>query len=343
MCPDLVQHSDTGSNVPYPYIINIMKIFLLSCVVVWALGTDTRVWAQGREPAVEERIVILANGSSAPSICNWLLDDPDTVGRLQLEVCYDLSHVPDPVSGIVCRNRTVLQIGDSASCYYVQRRHLQDRVATGLQRLMRDRQFLQVPGNSLQYEKTEEERQMEATAGTCDVLNSEIWYDPVSARFTERIHDYSEDNRAWEYVENVPGIDWQLLDRVDTLCSHVCFAASAKFRGREWTVWYAPDIPLSAGPWKLCGLPGLILKAEDSEGHYRWLCVEIRRNNDPLIYYRVPTRRVTRERVIRYLRNVHENPDATLGRDGRVVFWSREDRRPLDESWTVPYNPLERE
>ena len=35
--------------------------------------------------------------------------------------------------------------------------------------------------------------------------------------------------------------------------------ATTHFRGREWKVWFSEEIPLSLGPWKLGGLPGLIL------------------------------------------------------------------------------------
>src|SRR3712207_8163725 len=54
------------------------------------------------------------------------------------------------------------------------------------------------------------------------------------------------------------------------------------FRGRTWRVWFALDIPFPDGPWKLCGLPGLILKAEDSKGHFSFDCVGIDRKSTRL-------------------------------------------------------------
>lgn len=41
--------------------------------------------------------------------------------------------------------------------------------------------------------------------------------------------------------------------------------ATANYLGREWTVYFSPEIPISQGPWRLWGLPGLIVKAYDSE------------------------------------------------------------------------------
>lgn len=63
--------------------------------------------------------------------------------------------------------------------------------------------------------------------------------------------------------------DWELLDGSEIIAGMECRKARANFRGREWIVWYAQDIPYSAGPWKLGGLPGLILKAESADGEYK--------------------------------------------------------------------------
>ncbi|MBO4598165.1 MAG: GLPGLI family protein [Bacteroidaceae bacterium] len=63
--------------------------------------------------------------------------------------------------------------------------------------------------------------------------------------------------------EDFPVIDWTICeDSTIQVLGYDCHKATAKFRGRTWTVWYTEDIPLNIGPWKLGGLPGLILKAK---------------------------------------------------------------------------------
>lgn len=41
--------------------------------------------------------------------------------------------------------------------------------------------------------------------------------------------------------------------------------------GRNYEVWFAPILPYSTGPWKLSGLPGLMLKAYDTEKQVEFL------------------------------------------------------------------------
>ena len=69
-------------------------------------------------------------------------------------------------------------------------------------------------------------------------------------------------------IEPMEPIDWQLTDSIDSICGYECHQAIAKFKGRTWIAWYTEDIPIDNGPWKLSGLPGLILKAHDSENDY---------------------------------------------------------------------------
>ena len=61
--------------------------------------------------------------------------------------------------------------------------------------------------------------------------------------------------------------------------------ATSDFRGRHWTAWFATDIPVSDGPWKLGGLPGLILEAYDKGHQYTFTAVGLERvAEEPIVF-----------------------------------------------------------
>ena len=67
---------------------------------------------------------------------------------------------------------------------------------------------------------------------------------------------------------------WDIItDSTKQILNYDCQMARCKFKGRTWTAWFTADIPLDNGPWKLCGLPGLILRAYDSKQQYIFDCV----------------------------------------------------------------------
>lgn len=66
--------------------------------------------------------------------------------------------------------------------------------------------------------------------------------------------------------ESIPKIIWQLHSETKLIHNKLCKKATATFRGRTYTVWYTQAIPVSVGPWKLQGLPGLILEAKSDDG-----------------------------------------------------------------------------
>ena len=72
--------------------------------------------------------------------------------------------------------------------------------------------------------------------------------------------------RPYAYDEpGIPRIDWQPVDTSKMIGSYLCLAARARFRGRDYLAWYTPELPYPFGPWKLTGLPGVILEATDTE------------------------------------------------------------------------------
>ena len=83
-------------------------------------------------------------------------------------------------------------------------------------------------------------------------------------------HDY-------EGYEATPDIAWTLSEDTVTVSGYLCQKATATFRGVEWHVCYTEEIPSSAGPWRLRGLPGLIVEAK-SEAH-TFRLVELRQES----------------------------------------------------------------
>ncbi|WPC12057.1 GLPGLI family protein [Riemerella anatipestifer] len=44
------------------------------------------------------------------------------------------------------------------------------------------------------------------------------------------------------------------------MLDHTCFKANLKFHGRNYTAWYAQDLPISDGPYKFLGYQVLFLR-----------------------------------------------------------------------------------
>lgn len=71
----------------------------------------------------------------------------------------------------------------------------------------------------------------------------------------------------YQYEETL-NHQWKLGKDTKSIKGYTCRNAMVTYGGRTWTAWYAPAIPLSYGPYKFHGLPGLIIKLTDSTGDY---------------------------------------------------------------------------
>jgi|GEM_PF-241418 len=90
---------------------------------------------------------------------------------------------------------------------------------------------------------------------------------------------YPED---YIYEENKEPQNWQLKDDTLRVCGYLCNKATLSRGGLKWTAWYTPEIAVSDGPWKLYGLPGLILKAVDSTATHLFEATTIRKATLPI-------------------------------------------------------------
>jgi len=62
--------------------------------------------------------------------------------------------------------------------------------------------------------------------------------------------------------------EWKILSDKQKIGEYKAQKATTSYGGREWTAWFASDIPFQDGPYKFYGLPGLIVKIEDATGSH---------------------------------------------------------------------------
>jgi GLPGLI family protein len=91
---------------------------------------------------------------------------------------------------------------------------------------------------------------------------------------SEEIFLYSKEKKFYTNVASTvgkfvversyPTINWSILSETKNIEGYQCQKAKGDFHGRNFIVWFTNELPFKTGPWKLTGLPGLIIEALDS-------------------------------------------------------------------------------
>ena len=96
----------------------------------------------------------------------------------------------------------------------------------------------------------------------------------------------------YEYEEPFDNFIWQITSETDTIHDYVCQKAICDFGGRTWEAWFTMEIPISDGPYKFCGLPGLIIDIADTQDHYSYKLLSIEKPSEPMMIYEVVEDRI---------------------------------------------------
>lgn len=133
-------------------------------------------------------------------------------------------------------------------------------------------------------------------------------------------------NDSFIYQDTLNAQDWQIIDSTKTILDYQCQKAVCDFRGREWTAWFSPEIPVSNGPWKLGGLPGLILEVYDADKHYYFSIVGIESvEQEPIIFSRGSTakikfRKINRRELLKAKMNQLRNSTSIMSAESGIPF-----------------------
>lgn len=87
-------------------------------------------------------------------------------------------------------------------------------------------------------------------------------------------------------VEEKLQFDWQIDNGTkEKIMGYTCTKATCKFAGRDYEAWFTTEIPISDGPYKFRGLPGLIVKISDSKKEHVFELQEVKNVKAKLIYF----------------------------------------------------------
>jgi GLPGLI family protein len=212
-------------------------------------------------------------------------------------------------------NRLILQIGNKLSRFY-------------------SADYFRNPGNSITYRGADASLLTMPGYGldaTEIFKNKETGKETVATRFAGTSNVYT-------YEENIPEPAWKITNETATILSYNCIKAVATFRGRVYEAWFTTEIPINNGPWKLGGLPGMILKASDSQKHYVFTCtgIEKLKVKEPIVRYEAKYVPSSDRDVNKLMRNLHEHAVETYAGMGLTYIGDK----PIPKR---PYNPIERE
>lgn len=106
--------------------------------------------------------------------------------------------------------------------------------------------------------------------------------------------------------EKEPVVSWSLTGEVKKIGPYVCQHAETRLGGRCWHAWFTQDVPISVGPWKLHGLPGLIVSAYDESEQYKFEVNSVSQEGASIYLIEYPYTRISRKQYNRMFREMVE-------------------------------------
>ena len=151
-----------------------------------------------------------------------------------------------------------------------------------------------------------------------------------------------------QYEGGCTPMQWSLTGEAEQVGDYQCQKAVTSFGGREWTAWFCPDIPVDGGPYKFCGLPGLILKVQDSEKHFSWTMTGIEKGSWPIYEKQYLFQECSPKEAGKILQNMFLHPFTFMKnagvkimmRDGKGGFYEPGEK---ENSISMYYDPIELE
>lgn len=191
------------------------------------------------------------------------------IDEAYLKCQYDYTYVVDTLSGKTAKDWLVLQIGKNMSkCYSYYSMQVDSIFASPDRDVILRQQINAAIGSKTEWPH----KRMKA------YVYKNYPQEKMTVTDGLLMQDYIYEDTL--YAQN-----WVIQDSSKLILGHECQKAVCQYRGHCWTAWFAMDIPITDGPWKLCGLPGLIMEAtsEDNSHAFKLLGME-KVSKEPIVF-----------------------------------------------------------
>ena len=191
------------------------------------------------------------------------------IDEAYLKCQYDYTYVVDTLSGKTAKDWLVLQIGKNMSkCYSYYSMQVDSIFASPDRDVILRQQINAAIGSKTEWPH----KRMKAYVyknypqGMMTVTDGLLMQDYI-------------------YEDTLYAQNWVIQDSSKLILGHECQKAVCQYRGHCWTAWFAMDIPITDGPWKLCGLPGLILEATTEENSHAFKLLGLEKvSKEPIVF-----------------------------------------------------------
>jgi len=148
-------------------------------------------------------------------------------------------------------------------------------------------------------------------------------------------------------------INWKISDKKESILGYIAQKATANFAGREWTAWFTNELPISDGPYKFQGLPGLILKVYDKTNTHSFEIISIEKQKSNYVVLNDYTYKEGKQITLNEYEKISKKSDLERYRDkaftGDIIFKSNEEKQnflknldiKIKESKIHDNNPIE--
>ncbi len=140
-----------------------------------------------------------------------------------------------------------------------------------------------------------------------------------------------QESEHYIYEEPEP-LDCNIENDTMSINGQICQKAILKLGGRTWLAWFNSDVPISDGPYKFSGLPGLVYLVEDTSSSWRYELVQLKEVFEQFYFNCSDKRHVntTKAEFLKRKRHLYDNRINIMKTQGHTFTDERKSKLDFD-------------